>query len=292
MKIECKYYDEESDKLFKYAHQKRDGHYLAVTKTLQGDIVCLTSQPTIITEKLRWHSLYKCAQSMFNGSTVIGELWAQGTPASQIKTLINAQSTELQFSAFGLTMWRSINQSAIPSLPLHTVQIAVEAHGFDFCEYLELSTGSVTRQHNELVVLLDNCANTDVEGYVLKNGNLLDWHKLKPAPTIDLIICGYVPADFAGKYAGQIGSLVVSTAEGCEVGFVSGMNDEQRLEFTSNKSLYIGKVCEVGYQKMDSNGRLRHPRFIQLRDDKPADKCTLDQDHNLLRYWSNALKLK
>jgi len=36
-------------------------------------------------------------------------------------------------------------------------------------------------------------------------------------------------------------------------------------------------VCEVGYQNVTNDGRLRMPRFLGLRNDKLASECTLDQ---------------
>ena len=36
-------------------------------------------------------------------------------------------------------------------------------------------------------------------------------------------------------------------------------------------------VCEVGYQVVTRDFRLRMPRFTRLRDDKPPSECTLDQ---------------
>jgi bifunctional non-homologous end joining protein LigD len=36
-------------------------------------------------------------------------------------------------------------------------------------------------------------------------------------------------------------------------------------------------VCEVGYQVVTHDGRLRMPRFLGLREDKLPSECTLDQ---------------
>ena len=36
-------------------------------------------------------------------------------------------------------------------------------------------------------------------------------------------------------------------------------------------------VCEVAYQVVTKDGRLRMARFKRLRDDKPPEQCTLDQ---------------
>ncbi len=36
-------------------------------------------------------------------------------------------------------------------------------------------------------------------------------------------------------------------------------------------------VCEIAYQVVTNDGRLRMARFKRLRDDKPPEQCTIDQ---------------
>ena len=55
----------------------------------------------------------------------------------------------------------------------------------------------------------------------------------------------------------------------------SGMTDEERDYFTRNRFSALGSVVEVKANEiMKDSGRLRHPRFLRVRNDKEPDRCT------------------
>ena len=59
------------------------------------------------------------------------------------------------------------------------------------------------------------------------------------------------------------------------VGECEGMTDEERTIFTENKELCIGKVIEVECNEVfKDTGKMRHPRYMRLREDKSAEECT------------------
>ena len=63
------------------------------------------------------------------------------------------------------------------------------------------------------------------------------------------------------------------------VGETSGMNEEERADFSKNKEDYIGEVIEVKAQEViQKTGKFRHPRYIRIRTDKNADQC-IWKDH-------------
>ena len=66
----------------------------------------------------------------------------------------------------------------------------------------------------------------------------------------------------------------------------SGMDDDVREQITDWD---IGRTCEIAYERVGSQGRLQHPRFISWRDDEklPHD-CTIDQDEKLEEYYSGS----
>lgn len=78
---------------------------------------------------------------------------------------------------------------------------------------------------------------------------------------------GWIGAVKFGQY--KDGALV-------EIGQTDGMNDSDKSFFTALKEGMIGRVMEVGaMEQIKKTGALRHPRFIQMRDDKNPEQCIL-----------------
>jgi len=131
--------------------------------------------------------------------------------------------------------------------------------------------------------LIERAVKMQSEGWVLKSGGQCGkWYKVKAEEEVDCVVTGTIPGQ--GKYIGQVGALVVSVYnEGnvdlVEIASVSGMDDAERLNITklAKDGHLIGRVCEVKYQLVGSQGRLVHPRFKRWRPDKDADDCTIDQ---------------
>ena len=95
------------------------------------------------------------------------------------------------------------------------------------------------------------------EGLVLRgpNGERL---KVKDKITLDLTVTDVVEGK--GRNKGRVGALVTSR------GKVSGMTDKEREEFWEGD--IIGKVIEVECMELTESGKMRHARFIRIRDDK------------------------
>ena len=98
------------------------------------------------------------------------------------------------------------------------------------------------------------------EGLVIYQGEVS--YKVKPRENYDVVVIGATAGN--GKYSGLIGALITSR------GKVSGMTDEQRRDFTKE----LPEVIEVECLSLTKNGKFRHPRFIKVRFDKPADECS------------------
>jgi len=98
------------------------------------------------------------------------------------------------------------------------------------------------------------------EGLVIYQGEVS--YKVKPRENHDVIVTGFTEGK--GKYSGLIGALETN------MGKVSGMTDQQRADFTRE----LPEVIEVGCMGLTKNGKFRHPRFIRVRFDKPADECS------------------
>lgn len=272
-----------------YAHQKYDGLNLRISwkgnrETPVVNIQALTRTPHDIAEQLKpcgWFA--QVIRHLPGTATVHGELYVPGRKSSQVKSALANEPSALRFAGFAIEH-HSIDAYA----PLHEVNAKLSSWGIKTIPYLtnkgldHNGLGGLGT-FNEPRELIAGYLPPDVEGYVLKNGNLYGWHKLKPVKTIDLVVTGYKGG--TNKYLGLVGSIAVSTAEGVEVARISGMDYETRLDVSEDREKYLGEVCEVSYQYVGDKGRLRHPNFVRWRDDKPTHECTLNQDDELFTYW-------
>lgn len=129
-------------------------------------------------------------------------------------------------------------------------------------------TPVIVHSEDFLNELLKDAVAKGQEGVVLKNMSSNyefkrsnQWLKLKAARTLDLPVVGY--KEGTGKYTGMLGTLTVEyNGQHVEVG--TGFSDAERDELMKN----IPRLIEVEFQQESSRGKLRHPRFIQIRDDK------------------------
>lgn len=183
---------------------------------------------------------------------------------------------------------------------LEKVKFATIALGVEFAPYLDFFFVLNKRPYPTKDELLQDFLPKMVEsgkckglaeGFMLKHSNLTGWKKVKKESTIDCFITGYVPGK--GKYFGKVGSLTccVYNREGkqIQIATAGGFNDEIRdwltEQFEHNIQDILGQVIELQYQFVATQGRLRHPRFKNWRDDKLMKDCTTDQDEELVKHW-------
>lgn len=264
---------------FNYAHIKKDGHMLKLQKGVNDQLYGWTKNPTDIAEKLKFCKWYDAALALPRGVSLLGEIWLPGHRSEAIKTAIKDENDRLQFDVFAIDNWRFNDElhNRLHGMPLEEVAELSSSLGFPFIPYFDHPFTIEQLQKAQR----DN--NAGIEGFVLKNGNLLDWVKLKPRKTLDVVVTRLLPGQ--GKYNMQVGSLVCNTSEGYEVASVSGMNDRQRQWMTNHSDEILGHVIEVEYQNVGANGRLRHPAFVRVREDKEINQCPVSQDDDLRIYW-------
>jgi ATP-dependent DNA ligase len=88
--------------------------------------------------------------------------------------------------------------------------------------------------------------------------------KLKNRPTVDLLCIGVEYGQ--GKYANQIGAIVLKDSIGRTALAGSGLSDLQRIQAPN---YFIGKVWEISYEQiMDT---YIQPVIVSLREDKEID---------------------
>lgn len=113
------------------------------------------------------------------------------------------------------------------------------------------------------------------EGLILKQkgslyipGKTVDWVKVKPEETVDLVCTGTYPGEKGSKLESLIGGLYFDH-KGVRVRAGSGLTDEDRAR---EPSYFIGSVFELLYHEETPDGSLREPRVKCKRTDKyPED---------------------
>ena len=86
-------------------------------------------------------------------------------------------------------------------------------------------------------------------------------YKLKLRQDAEATVIAHNPG--TGKYAGQLGSLRVRTADGREFNVGSGLNDATRAQAPA-----IGTVITYQFNGLTKKGLPRFPRFFRVRADK------------------------
>lgn len=126
-----------------------------------------------------------------------------------------------------------------------------------------------------------------------------DWLKIKKMASCDCVIFGYTVGE--GNRRHTFGALVLGLYDGDKPIYVgkvgTGFSDrEMKLLTEEFRDLKVSEktlegveireevvwlepklVCEVAYQTVTHDGRLRMPSYRGLRTDKAASECTLDQ---------------
>lgn len=101
------------------------------------------------------------------------------------------------------------------------------------------------------------------EGLVLRgpNGERL---KVKDKLTFDVIVTGITEGK--GKNVGKVGAMITSKGK-----VSSGLSDKQREEFYDGS--IIGQMIEAECMEVTEKGKMRHARFLRIRDDKPMEEA-------------------
>lgn len=252
---------------WRWRQQKVDGHRLTIFCQDDGRLVAFGRDRR---PHLEMNERLSCLQWFRNldlpsHSSLDGELYAPDRPASAVKTAIIDGTAK--FVAFAIPWW---DGASWKDFDLVVVQMFARERGIPFL-FVERRMGvDVTKE-----ALAESALRAGYEGWVLKNGHYDEWYKVKRVQTVDCVVTGFV--DGEGKYLGNTGAIRASVwrdGELVEIARVSGMSDDVRDMIDERADL--GRVVEVAYQELGSRGRLRHPRFVRWRNDKPAKECILD----------------
>lgn len=263
------------DQPFRYAQRKHDGWRLAVFIQEDGSVKAfgkdqrphleyLARYPRLMAERVMQQ-----IADMPPKTSIELEIEVPGKPASFVATALRDPAISITLTPFALPGYMG---NELFDAPLEKIEEIMAIYELPFSPYIE----PMHPAENMRECLEQGAIERGWEGWILKEANYRGWFKLKLQDTLDGFVTGIVPGK--GKYLGQVGALAISQykdGEAVEVATVSGMTDEQRIDFTT---MYVthkieGLVVEIKFQEKTENGRLRHPRFSRLRPDKPINEC-------------------
>jgi hypothetical protein len=148
------------------------------------------------------------------------------------------------------------------------------------CKNIKLIDSNIVNNIQEALQKTSEYMNAGFEGAVLKDlggvykdGTSNKTLKLKIFFSIDVRVTGFTEGKIGTKREDTFGSINYTTDDGLISGSVSGFMDKELKEINSARSLYIGKIIEIGcndLSKAKGNNfyALSHPRFIEFRNDK------------------------
>lgn len=243
---------------FRYAHAKRDGLWITLCTDAEGWASSWTRMPRNVTEKLEWHPRFNAFARLAPAlTTVFCEAWVKGGTRADVKGAMRDGDDRLQLECFAVERYGG--EWIAPSLGLEDVSDYATDLGLYFAPWV-LPQGL----HKDGLLASQLIPHT--EGWVVKDGNLLNWRKVKPVETYDLVVVGFTRG--RGKYHGMIGACVLADGSGTIVGKCSGMDDATRRHMTDYREWWLGQLIEVKAQGRASAGGLDHPRYVRVRDDK------------------------
>lgn len=261
---------------YKYCSLKLDGHWTAIYVDAAGRVSVWTRKNKNITAKVKHNSWYHAAGLYVVGPRwIVGEIWKRNVPCSSLTTVL-ADGGMLDFYAF------SVNGRP----DLQDAKSYCAARELDFVPFLQGDYNHVKfkqfyEEYSKLFTPADGLVFSDP--YELGDPAAIVY-KWKPSRTIDLIYSGYNRGK--GKYKFTVGNVILKTIEGYTVAKSSGMSDAERDYIFNNDALLRGRVVEIKYMGVGSNGRLRHPVFVQFRDDKIPEECMVGQDSELEKHYA------
>jgi DNA ligase-1 len=121
--------------------------------------------------------------------------------------------------------------------------------------------------HQALLAMMQKVVSEGGEGLMLHRGASLyraerndDLLKLKPFDDAEARVIAYVPGK--GKYQGQLGALLVETAQGLRFKLGSGFSDAERAAPPP-----IGAIVTYRYRGVNQSGIPRFATFLRVRGD-------------------------
>jgi len=274
------------DQKVNYIQPKLDGHLVKIYKEQIDKYIgtfILTKNDKDITEKIcNIKHLNDMLIRIPLNSILFGELHCPEIKATSIPTLLNNADKRLRISIFAAPI---LNEIDLQNEDLISVMDKVAFYNIPVINTKITLLQNIHK--NTIERLLKEAEEQKLEGWVLKENHISGWYKLKPVKTIDCFVIGSSQS-FSSTHYGGLQSINIACYKKDKndklqihlLGNVgSGFTKEYRLSFEeTDRFTLLDKICEVAYDSIAANGKLRFPRFIRWRDDKNKEDCILEEN--------------
>lgn len=275
-----------TDQKVNFIQPKLDGH---LTKIYKGDNhfwKAETKNGKTITDKLTVIShIRQEIVCLPCNSQIFAELHCPGVDATSVPTMLNEADEKLMLTVFAAPL---LGRTDYSKNDLTAVMLLIQELGLNIAEVNKVLRGNVS----EFVKgkLLETAIKNKWEGWVLKEGHMKGWYKLKPVKTLDAVVTGTYQSFSSTHYGGlQAIHIAVYKPDGKmhdlgHVGSGFSLLYRKSLNTKIKRNALIGKVCIIEYDKVGAKGALRFPRMAKnsndnviWRTDKDPKQCTTEQ---------------
>lgn len=249
-----------------------------------------------------------------NDSILLGEIYYPGLTSKDVtkvmgalpdKAIARQNNNPIHYYVHDILRWQGVSFLSKSNIERYEILLDVPIYPYEELPWLEITEAYT----DNLPAVLESVFAAGEEGMVFKKkdglylpGKRPTYNvKAKTEDTVDAIITGFVAPErvYTGKeldsWGYWEGDTPVTKAyangwiAGIEIGawdnnghiipfasVTSGMTDFLRNDMAVNSTKYLGKVVEVQCMSKDKNAMsLRHPRLIQIREDKEGTDCRL-----------------
>lgn len=260
----------------RFAHEKLDGYYIEIYRESSAIKIFTKSRKTNLWNKLKHITTIKQQIESLPPETCLrAELWGKGIQATSIPTLINNADDRLIVSPFEMPVYAGQDSSGCS-----IEQVMEILSDFQLPRMIRIYADNRREKCLDSVEKWLNLATEmKIEGWVLKDRHCGNYYKLKPQRTVDAFVVGVTISDSAA-FAGGLKAIQVAVFDGDKEIILASVSNgfDTKFRLSVKRDSLIGRVAEVKYQDIASNGKLKFPVFIRWRDDeKQKLECTFNQ---------------
>lgn len=258
-----------------YASPKFDG-YRCLAVINDGHVTLYSRSGT---EFANFPSIVESLERSFKGSSIVldGEIMSDDFQAMQKSAFANKRGTtvgDVKYFVFG---YIPHNEWVSKSFKMKTSERLNELANLDYSfeDNVVMVNQKLINNIDEAYKFEAECLELGFEGAMLlpdipyylgkKSNKLL---KLKTMQSQDCRVVGFYEGEAGTRNEGTLGGLELVQENGvcCRCG--TGFSDDDRRYIWDHESEFVGKIAEVKYQELTSDGVMRFPVFMRWRNDK------------------------